>query len=589
MICSTASRNLAFLFFALIPLSLAEEIPNPTIPSRRSCRCLPSQPCWPSEAAWSSLNQAVGGRLVTTKPAAFSCHDPHYDSTACHQIEKGYFDVLWRQEQPGAMQRANWEVFGSRGCQGLNRTTPCFQGAVPLYSVNVTNVEDIQTAVRFASQHNIRLVIRNTGHDFIGRSTGPASLSVWVHHMKSIEIDQQFVPLGAMNGTKGTGAIILGAGVQWIDAYKFADEHNVTVVGGTESTVGTSGGYCQGGGHGILSPKHGLCVDNVLQYKVVTADGSLKIANAYQNTDLFWALRGGGGGTFGIVAEAVYKTHPPLAGFNSANFMIHYNKTETRRSILNSFLSYHKEWYNGGWAGYGIVQTDVLMFQFYLPDQDISVANASIAAFFDHARSFEDVKVEGETKHYASFYAGYKDTQTTENRGAGSNFIMGSRLIPSRNFDSPRAVSELTDALLEVQERLLPGNPTGTFVTNLVAGGAVANGSSVDTSVVPAWRDTLVHIWTAATWGDDATLAEQDARSRTITATTGLLRKLTPGSGAYINEADPNEPDWQATFFGKNYPRLKAIKNKVDPKGLFVCRHCVGSEDWSQDFTCPRR
>ncbi|KAG0247767.1 hypothetical protein BG011_000956 [Mortierella polycephala] len=588
MIYTAALRSLALLF-ALLPLSLADEVSNSPNVSQRRCRCLLSQPCWPSESSWQTLNQAIGGRLIATKPAAYNCHDPHYDDAACQEVQKGYFDVLWRETQPGAMLRANWEVVGDQGCRGFNKTAPCFQGAVPLYSVNATSAEDVQNAVRFASKSNIRLVVKNTGHDFIGRSTGASSLSVWVHYMKGIAFDKDFVPKGATNGTKGTGVIILGAGVQWVDAYKAADERSVIVIGGFEQTVGTSGGYCQGGGHSLLSPMHGLCVDNVLQYKVVTADGKLKVANAYQNKDLFWALRGGGGGTFGVVVEAIYKTHSALDNINFANFIIHYNTTEARRSILNRFFSHQIKWSKTGWSGYGIVQNNAIIFQYYLPNSDINAANASIAVFFDHAKTFEDVKIEGQIKSYPSFYTCFMDSTTTENRGAGMNALIGSRLIPSRNFETPNGVSQLTDTLLETQERLRFVNPQGIFVTNLIAGGAVANGTSVETSVVPAWRKALMHIWVTAGWGDDTTLAEQDTIARSITSTMGLLRKLSPGSGAYVNEADPNEPNWQTSFFGSNYPRLKAIKDKVDPEGLFTCRNCVGSEDWTKDFNCPRR
>ncbi|KAG0208395.1 hypothetical protein BGX28_000613 [Mortierella sp. GBA30] len=553
------------------------------------CRCLPSQSCWPSDSHWLMFNQTVGGRLITTKPPAYRCHEPHYDSAACHDIQQGYFFDHWRQTQPGAMQMTNWEVSGDKGCLGLNRTTPCYQGAVPLYSVAAAGVEDIQRAIRFASTNNIRLVIKNTGHDYIGRSIGAASLSLWVHSMKDIEFNDHFVPDGTTDNTTGFPAIILGAGVLWKDAYKAADAHNVTVVGGAEATVGASGGYCQGGGHGLLSPLYGLCVDNVLQYKVVTADAQVKIANVYQNKDLFWALRGGGGGTFGVVVEAIYRTHPALNNINYANFVIQYNETEARRSIINSFLSNQLRWSEKGWSGFGIVQTDVMIVQYYLPNEEASAANTSISTFLDYAQSLDNVRITGQVHTFPSFYSSFKSNIASQNgiKNAGNNAVVGSRLIPRQNFATPAGVHQLTDTLLKAQERLLNyGNPKGIFVTNLVAGGAVARGSKVETSVLPAWRKSLMHIWVTAGWRDSANVEEQEAIARETTSTTDLLRKITPGSGAYVNEADPSEPNWQLSFFGSNYSRLKAIKNSVDPHGLFACRNCVGSEDWSKDFIC---
>ena len=79
--------------------------------------------------------------------------------------------------------------------------------------------------------------------------------------------------------------------------------------------MGASGGYVQGGGYGAMGIKYGLAVDNVLEFDIVTADGQLVTANACKNSDLFWAVRGGGGGTFGIVTRMVYKAHEPFQNY----------------------------------------------------------------------------------------------------------------------------------------------------------------------------------------------------------------------------------------------------------------------------------
>jgi FAD/FMN-containing dehydrogenase len=76
------------------------------------------------------------------------------------------------------------------------------------------------------------------------------------------------------------------------------------------ATVKLAGGFAQGGGHAPFSSKYGLAADNILEYKVVTADGRLVVANSQTNTDLFLALRGGGGGTFGVVVEATMNAWP---------------------------------------------------------------------------------------------------------------------------------------------------------------------------------------------------------------------------------------------------------------------------------------
>ncbi|KAF9431819.1 hypothetical protein BGZ76_011660 [Entomortierella beljakovae] len=592
-------RSNSLSFLALVgALFSATAAPDNLKHPKLQCRCLPSQPCWPTQDQWSELAQSVGNKLIPTKPVAYECHDPHYDSAKCSEIQKGYFFDHWRQHQPGAVQQTNFEVFDNQSCLGFNQTLPCYQGAVPLYTVNATGTQDVQSAIKFASKYNIRLVVKNTGHDYLGRSIGANSLNLWVYYMKNIKFDNGYVPEGAPSGTTGTGAVVVDSGVLWKDVYKAADEHDVIVVGGAEGTVGASGGYCQGGGHSPISPRHGLCVDNVLQYKVVTADGELKVANSYQNTDLFWALRGGGGGTFGVVVEATYKTHPPLKNLNYAFYILTFNST-AQLNILNNFFSHHIRWSEEGWSGYSYVQYNYMQVMYYLPDSSNTAAVESLSPFLNYSRSV-GADIQGGVTEYPSFWANFESLiPLANNTNAGFNTLLSSRLIPRRTFDSPKGISQFSTALLGIREDLkefdLPvgdgeqAPPMGSFLTHLVAGGEVGKGNRKDTSVLPAWRKALMHIVVPVGWGDTTPLNVQQAIGHTLTKAVQRLRDITPGSGAYFNEADVAEPNWQTNFFGANYPRLKSIKNKVDPRGLFACHQCVGSEDWNKDLYCPRR
>lgn len=94
----------------------------------------------------------------------------------------------------------------------------------------------------------------------------------------------------------------------------------------------------------------------------------------------------------------------------------------------------------------------------------------------------------------------------------------------------------------------------------------------------PAWRNTLSSLFVVQGFPDWAPRSEIEAVYRDTTNKTEALRKLSPETGAYFNEPDSNEPNWQQAFFGKNHARLSTIKGKYDPKNLFWCRRCVGSE-----------
>lgn len=126
-------------------------------------RCTSSQPCWPSSSVWSTFNTSVGGRLITPHPAAWPCHDPHYDASACAEAQKNWANSFWRSNQTGAMEDLVWE---STAC-GINtpRNVTCKQGMVPTYAVAAESIEDVSKAVNFARKHKLKLVIKNTGHD----------------------------------------------------------------------------------------------------------------------------------------------------------------------------------------------------------------------------------------------------------------------------------------------------------------------------------------------------------------------------------------------------------------------------------------
>lgn len=113
------------------------------------------------------------------------------------------------------------------------------------FAVNATAPSDIQKTVDFVRQHNIRLVIRNTGHDYNGKSTGAGSLAIWTHFMK----DQKIVDYQSSSYTGK--AVKMGAGVEVIESYQFAHDNGLVTVGGDCPTVGVTGGWTQGGGgHG---------------------------------------------------------------------------------------------------------------------------------------------------------------------------------------------------------------------------------------------------------------------------------------------------------------------------------------------------
>jgi hypothetical protein len=288
-----------------------------------TCRCYPTDACWPTAEEWAAFNTTVGGRLVATVPIASVCHYDiftDYDAEACAAL----LDVWdYPQTHDGSSSSPMAQFFANNSCNPYTPPSdPCVVGALVQYSVNVSaasldeSIADYRATLAFASERNIRLVVRNTGHDYLGKSTGPGALALWTHHLKDIELVDY-------SSSYYTGkALSLGAGVQVYEAYQAAAAAGLVVVGGNCDTVGIAGGYSQGGGHGPLASSFGLGADNVLQWEVITAEGAHVIARPGTDyEDLYWALSGGGGGTYAAVLSVTVRAHPDMQ-FSGANLTV---------------------------------------------------------------------------------------------------------------------------------------------------------------------------------------------------------------------------------------------------------------------------
>lgn len=198
--------------------------------------------------------------------------------------------------------------FANQSCDPyLPPDSPCRFGTYVRYSVPAEDTKDIQKTILFVKEKNIRLVIRNTGHDYLGKSTGAGAVAVWTHHMKDIQTLQY-------NSANYTGrAMRFSAGVQISEAMAAAHKQGLVVVAGNCRTVGISGGYTQGGGHGLLTSTFGLAADQVLEWEVVTGTGELvRVSPQGEHAGLYLALAGGGGGTYGVVVSMTVKAYPEM-------------------------------------------------------------------------------------------------------------------------------------------------------------------------------------------------------------------------------------------------------------------------------------
>ncbi|KAF7329158.1 FAD-binding domain protein [Mycena kentingensis (nom. inval.)] len=544
-------------------------------------KCTFGQACWPSTASWTAFNSTIGGRLIAPRPPASVCHAEEFDAVACEEAKTNWFTDMWRATKPGAYADLLWENGAEECFIDSNKTAPCEQGLVPVLATAAQGVSDIQESVKFAAKNNLLLVVKNTGHDFLGRSSGDGSFAIWTHNLKGIEFTDAFRPAGCpANTTSGSNqtAVTVQPGEHWIDVYKAADEHGVVVVGGATRSVGAAGGWVLGGGHSALGHLYGMGVDNVLQFTVVTADGEHRTANACQNSDLFWALRGGGGSAFGVLTSVTYKTHPALenvvitvASWNGAT-------AERTNAVSASLVKLIPSLSTSGWSGY-----------FSLGPYN---ASSSTDALLIHANSpfAADVAAGNYTAINATFASVFGAASANQ-----ANITLKYILLPSwdsvmenivvQDIPTLRGVAggRLLDAeaLTNHAEALIEMgtvNSAGASF-NFVGGGVIAEIDPDSVALHPYWRKTLVSYNIGASWASSTSPADAVALQAQVTARTQELAQLVgEDAGAYTNEADANEPRWQEVFWGSHYPRLLQIKKTVDPKGVFTCNRCVGSE-----------
>lgn len=298
----------------------------------RTCRCFPGDEFWPSSAEWDVFNQTVGGRLIQTVPVASPCHDSFpgvsFDNATCADIRANWIHPEFHDKTSHSPMAA---FFANESCDPFtDRAAQCVVGSYVQYAVNASGASDYIETLAFAKQRNIRLVIRNTGHDYLGKSTGAGSLALWTHHLKDIDV------LEYSSSAYAGKAMRMGAGVQASEAQSVAHALGLVVIEGACPTVGLAGGYTQGGGAGPLGSKFGLAADQVLEWEVVVPTGQILIATPDQNTDLYWALSGGGGGTYGAVLSMTVKLHPDMPTAGASLYFT--DPTEKYRDVLQTFL-----------------------------------------------------------------------------------------------------------------------------------------------------------------------------------------------------------------------------------------------------------
>lgn len=540
---------------------------------------------------WEKLSDQVGGHLIRVEPPLRACMNDGEDPAASAAL-RNLRNPFFNEEEPGAFQTTGW--------------LDAFEAKASPWAVAATSAADIVAAVTFARDHGVRLVIKGTGHDYLGRSSAPDSLLIWTHHMREVTVHDAFEITGGP-GAGSVPAITVGAGTRWLEAYEAATKHGRYVQGGGCTSVGVAGGFTQGGGFGSYSKMFGTAAGSVLEIEVVTATGEILVANEAQNQDLFWALRGGGGGTFGVVTKMTLRTHQMPETVGRVWGTITADNDATYRRLVREFIIFYRENLNNEHWGEQIHLAGDNSMTLSMRFLDLSEGDArgvwrlftgwiarqrgiSADIRFMTVPSVANWDVRWWERYAPELVArddrvGQPPNQFwwTGDHGQVSQYLNAykSRWLPIRLFEDS-AADDLVDALFAASRRWSFG-----IHTNKGLSGASPEAITRDrkTSINPSVFDATALVIMAShqyaypgVAGHEPDRAAGQADIRRVDLAMKPIRDVTPDAGTYSNEADFFEPDWQHSFWGENYSALLEIKHKYDPTNLFRVHHGVGSD-----------
>lgn len=395
--------------------------------------------------------------------------------------------------------------------------------------------------------------------------------------MKSTEIITNYT-----SKTYSGPAIRLGAGIIGGEAYEAAAAAGYRVVGGECASVGIVGGFSQGGGHSILSSAHGMGSDQVLEWEVVTARGEHLVATPERNADLYWALGGGGGGTYGVVLSMTSRLHKdgPMTG-GSLSFTLagaRNNTTTYWKAVSLWFQQLPKLTEDGRTVLFEVLNETFAVVAFNLPDVDNSSVVQTLLAPYTIELDTMGVTFEMNSDVSTSYLEFFNKTFGPLPYGPEPvDTTLTSRLIPRATVADDEAVGPLMDAFRSTVA-------DGTYLVGCNSF-SLPDASHPDNAVLPAWRDATALCNVNAYWDYTEPLESNLAvKKELVEVYQPLIDEATPGSGVYLNEIDPwYMGDWKQAMYGGNYDRLLRIKHQNDPNYLLFGHFAVGGDEFTLD------
>jgi FAD/FMN-containing dehydrogenase len=423
---------------------------------------------------------------------------------------------------------------------------PRFDNVLPTAVARPVDSLDVRNAIRFTVAHNVPVRARSGGHSYAGYSTLSNGVVLDLRELNSITVD------------KAAGTATVGAGVQLIDVYNGLARAGATLPAGSCPSVGVSG-VTLGGGFGLAGRHFGLTADNVIAVKIVTADGRLRTINKQTDADLLWALKGGGGGNFGVVTEFTFKIYPLPA--SAAYFNVTWPWSAASEAIA-------------AWQSWAPHTTDKITSILHLN----SGSPPSINANGQYLGSSADIPgllgpllgVPG--AHVTRLDMAYMPLQLLlagcSGKTVAACHTVGAApggTLPRNTFNakSDYVAKPLSSAGRAAMVAATEASGSGALLCDAY-GGAVNRVAPTATAFAHRQQLFCIQYYGAgstAAWIDQA------------------WRKMRPyvSGQAYQNYIDPTLKNWPQAYYAQNLQRLEATRMRVDPHHYFNFPQAIGS------------
>lgn len=426
---------------------------------------------------------------------------------------------------------------------------------LPVHVVDARSESDIIKATEFANRFNIPISVKSSGHSMTGASSSSDSLMIWLANYPKDNMVKQNYSDSCDDGVIHDFVIGINAGQNFADIAE-AVQNDYHFVSASEGTVSASGGWVAGNGLSYTSRKYGLGVDNVVDFQVVLPSGVSVTADRCKNSELFWSLRGGGGGTFGTVAHMNYKLHPktPITRMSFSLGPLVENPKYVRQ-FFNFWIDQAKLLDNRWGGKFSSTGVDLFFIGYQVALQFDSNAKQFVNAFDVFAKSINDdhgVTILDLPSSTVVEYNGWSDILPLLNEEKEYDTEMSfSRYVTNDIVNNKK--EELVNLLVSLSLAKSLGS------NNFLVGGAINSVGEEATSVHPVTRNSLFMITMNA-----------DGYKESLSLLSNSI------SGSSKNHHGSLEPNWRDSLWGENYQRLLAYKKMIDPNFLLIPYKSVG-------------